>query len=148
MEQITDAQIYEAIGVAVVSCQMFERIFVVAARLAIKQADADTLEDVVPVHSSTAFKQPVKAILNEVSEIGPMPELVERITSLVEDRHRVVHRLTGEVNWPAAATFEERVEIRALCIRVASESKELHGVMVQLLTDWMSRFPALRMPIG
>lgn len=143
MEQISDSQIYEAIGGAVVSSQMFERTFVTAARLAIKQADAETIEDVVPLKAA-AFKQPVKAILNEISEVGPMPDLVSRIATLVEDRHKVVHRLLGEGSWPGEASLQERIAIRDLCIRVASESIELHRIMQKLLTDWMNRFPEFR----
>ena len=143
MEQITDSEIYEAIGAAVISSQMFERTFVTAAKLAIKQADAETIEDVVPLRAN-AFKQPVKAILNEISEVGPMPDLASRIGNLIEERHRVVHRLLGEGNWPGDTSPVARFEIRALCIRVTSESIELNEIMQQLLTRWMGRFPQFK----
>lgn len=56
MSSITDEALCTAVGVAVLSSQAFEKMFVLAARHAIKQSGALTIEDVVPVDALKAFK--------------------------------------------------------------------------------------------
>ncbi|MFV3337872.1 hypothetical protein ACNFB1_11890 [Pseudomonas sp. NY15349] len=147
MEDLSNSDIYQAIGSAVVGSQMFERMFVIAARFAIKQSDIYSFEDIVPLKGGGAFKQPVKAILNEISEDLANPELAKRIESLVEDRHKVVHRLAGEYVWPAETTKEEKREIMDLCLRVSSESAALNKIVFDMMIDWICRFPSMGEPL-
>lgn len=147
MEGLSNSDLYQAIGAAVVGSQMFERMFVVAARFSIKQADIYTFEDIVPLKGEGVFKQPVKAILNEISEKIADPQLVERIESFLDDRHKIVHRLAGEYNWPAETTEEEKEEIMKLCLRVSYESNALNRIVFDMMTEWVCRFPEMGEPL-
>jgi len=145
MENEENSALYKSIGMATVSSQLFEKIFVLAARFAFKQPDVRTIEDIVPVKMDTAFKQPVKALLNEISESGPSQELEDRIITLLEKRHRIIHRIVEETGWPGIqATDEERRQIRQLCDDVVEESKLLSTVLYDLTLKWMVNIPELR----
>jgi nucleoside-triphosphatase THEP1 len=140
-----DSDLYRAIGMATVSSQLFEKVFVLAARFAFKQPDVRTIEEIVPVKTSTAFKQPVKALLKEISGSVPLPELEDRISALIEKRHRVVHRIVEETGWPGkTSTEEQRQDIGQLCDEVISESKLLTDVLYDLMVEWMAKIPELR----
>jgi hypothetical protein len=145
MENEEKSALYKAIGMATVSSQLFEKIFVFAAKFAFKQPDVRTIEDIVPVKMDTAFKQPVKALLNEISEAVPSQELEDRIIALIEKRHRIVHRIVEETGWPGVqATDEERRQIGQLCNDVIEESKHLSTVLYDLTLKWMVDIPELR----
>ncbi|KQV21049.1 hypothetical protein ASC74_18510 [Pseudomonas sp. Root329] len=144
VSEITDSRIYEAIGMAVVAAQMFENIFIIACRLAIKQADATTVEDVVPVQADKALKQPVKALLKELSGVQPIAALEDRVLALIERRHIVVHRLQEATGWPGNVTDQQRIDIRELCIEVSAEGLDLHTTFLQLLGEWGKRFPNMQ----
>lgn len=138
MEAILDETLCGAVGVAVLSSQAFEKMFVLAARHAIKQAGALTIEDIVPVNASKAFKQPVTALLKEISNTVEIKGLEERILRYIEDRHIVVHRLV-EKNWSGEGGREA---IKEICMRVASESIDLHKIFTIMFGEWLTRFPA------
>jgi hypothetical protein len=142
--EVTDGQIYEAIGMAVVSAQLFENIFIIASRLAIKQANVITMEDIVPVQAAKALKQPVKALLKELSGVEPISHLEDRVLALIEKRHTVVHRLQEKTGWPGELNTQQRIAIRELCIEISAESLDLHTIFVQLLGQWAMRFPSMR----
>lgn len=147
MEGLSNSDLYKAIGAAVIGSQMFERMFVIAARFAIKQSGIYTFEDIVPLKGEGPFKQPIKAILNEISNELADPQLVKRIECFLEDRHKVVHRLAGEYTWPAETTEGERREIMELCLRVSSESSSLNQLVFNMMTDWICRFPTMGEPL-
>lgn len=142
MSEISDGQIYEAIGTAVVASQQFEKIFVFAASFAIKQSTVATLEDVVPVNGTKALKQPVMSVLKELTGSAELDGLEARIVALTQNRHIVVHRISGQ--WPGNTSFEERFRIRELCLSVTSESLDLQTIFAHMMGDWSMRFPQLR----
>ncbi len=119
------------------SSQAFEKMFVLAARHAIKQADALTIEDIVPVNASKAFKQPVTALLKQISGSVEIKDLEERILRYIEDRHIVVHRLV-EKDWSGEGGLDA---IKETCMRVASESIELHKIFTIMFGEWLYKFP-------
>lgn len=141
MKAIPDSLLCELIGVAVLSSQAFEHIFVLAAKHAIKQADAQTIEDVVPVNASKASKQPIAAILKEISGDAKIEGFEDRIAALVENRNRLVHRLVSETTW---TDEKDREVIKELCFSVMSESMNLHRIFTQLFGEWLKRFPAMK----
>lgn len=143
MEAISIGDVYEAMGMAVSASQMFERAFVFAANLAIKQHDAETLDQVVPVVANKALKQPIKALLNELSGSVLPSDLENRIAALIERRHIVVHRLAEQTGWPTDHGELQRLEIRQFCLEVAAESLELHTVLILMLADWSKKFPSM-----
>ncbi|MBV7571754.1 hypothetical protein KW846_03480 [Pseudomonas sp. PDM32] len=141
---VEEVDLYKAVGMAVMSSQLFERVFVFAAKFAIKQPDARTVEDIVHVNSATAFRQPIKALLNEISGTAATQGLEDRISVLIEKRHRVVHRLVDETPWPGDVTPEQRQHVYQLCMDVISESKLLTSELADLLCKWMENIPELR----
>lgn len=135
----------ELIGKAVCASQLFEGMFVISMRFAVKQAGAQTIEDVVQISESKAFKQPVKALLNEVSGKPEITQdLEDRISDYLEKRHRVVHRLCMETGWPGQVDKGVETEIRNLCQFVEAESIELAGIVYKMMLGWIAKFPGLQ----
>lgn len=135
--------LFHLVGVTVAASQIFETVFVLGARLALKQANVEVLEDIEPISEAKSFKQPVKALLNELSRAQSLDAGLEaRISRLLEDRHRVIHRLFREFGWPAAMSLCKETEFRQLCARVASESNAMSIIFTDLMLSWMKRFPA------
>src|SRR5438105_12979346 len=124
MSTVHESQtLFHLVGLTVAASQIFEVIFVLGARLALKQADVEVLEDVKPVSEEKSFKQPLKGLLNELSAAQSIdPGLETRISRLIEDRHRVIHRSFREFGWPGPMSPEKEGDFRQLCARVASES--------------------------
>jgi hypothetical protein len=136
--------LFHLVGVGVAASQVFEVIFVIAAKLVLKQPDVQVLEDIEPISQSKSFKQPVTALLRELSKAQAIePELEGRVTRLIENRHRMIHRLFLEFGWPAAIPREKEGDFVQLCARVASESQAISIVFVDLVLNWMKRFPAM-----
>jgi hypothetical protein len=136
--------LFRAVGVAVASAQLFEVVFVIAGKLALKQADIAELERVEPLSASRSFKQPVKALLNELAQAGSVdPKLGEEISRVLEDRHRIIHRAFLECGWPSQMTSEKTAEFVELCAHVNAESQRLAHVFIPLVFAWMSRFTEL-----
>jgi hypothetical protein len=50
----------------------------------------------------------------------------------------VVHRLVTDTAW---LDEDGRGAIKQLCLRVASESIELHKIFTNMFGDWIKRFP-------
>ena len=143
MASVPAQNLFHIVGVAVAASQTFETVFVMTARLALKQADAEVFEDIVPVSASKALKQPIKALLNELGEAQLVePDLEERLSRLIEDRHRMIHRAFQEFGWPSAMSPEKEAAFRQLAIKVAAESQAMSIVFAHLLLTWMKRFPA------
>jgi hypothetical protein len=140
----SQSDLFHAVGVAVASSQIFEVVFVIAGRLALKQADIAELEKIEPLSSSKSFKQPVKALLKELSQVGSVdPKLEDEISGLLEDRHRIIHRAFLESGWPGQMTEQKTAEFVELCARVSSESQRLAHVFIPLIFAWMARFTEL-----
>ena len=100
---VSQDQLYTLIGTAVIASQQFEVIFVLAAKLALKQDNVAVIEDVVPVSQTKSFRQPIAALLKEIRKVRELdPGISARIAALTNDRHRVVHRLALEFGWPVA----------------------------------------------
>lgn len=123
--------------------QIFEVIFVLGARLALKQADVEVFEDIEPLSRAKSFKQPVKGLLKELSQAQSIdPGLETRISTLIENRHRVIHRSFLEFGWPGPMETNREADFRQLCAGVVSESNAMSIVFVDLVLTWMKRFPA------
>lgn len=143
MTSVPELNLFHVVGVAVAASQIFETVFVMSARLALKQSDAEVFEDIVPVSASKALKQPIKALLKELGEAQLLePDLERRVSRLIEDRHRVIHRALHEFGWPTAMPPEKEAAFRQLATKVAAESQAMSIVFVDLLLTWMKRFPA------
>jgi hypothetical protein len=137
-----DESYYRLAGCALAASQVFERIFVIAAKLAIQQGDADTLEEIVPLSASRSFKQPIKAIVQELSKVQAIsPELENRFAELIESRHKLVHRAFAEYGWPLLENDEAAAKFRDLCKLIISESTELTQLLHKVVLAWMLRFP-------
>jgi len=95
------SDLFRLVGTTVAASQIFEVTFVLAARLVLKQPDVLQLEDIEPISQSKSFKQPVKGLLRELSQAQSIPSDLEvRVTSLVENRNRIIHRSFLEFGRP------------------------------------------------
>lgn len=142
---ISNSAVYESIGRAVCASQTFEQMFVLAMRYSVKQSRAETVEEIVQFRLATASKQPAMALLKEVSGNSAVsPELADRISSYLEKRHRVVHRLGLETGWPGISDIDVMKQILELCTDVENESIELAAILSTLFETWVSKFPSLQ----
>lgn len=144
MEDLSDAAIYQAVGLATISAQIFEKVFVVIVRFAVKQDDVYSFEGIKSFETAKAFKQATMSLLNEISGSAHIDLLEDRISQLIDDRHRVVHRLVDEGGWPGLCTDAQRREILELCARVRSESIALNEALTPIMASWVNRFPELK----
>lgn len=138
-----DVGLYAAVGHAVVSAQLFEKLFVITARFAVKQADLQVFEEIKTVEAAAAFKQPIKALLKEVSGDLQSGGLAERIERLIDDRNLLVHRLVDEGPWPGEITETQRAHLFSICTRVSEESSAVVEILNPLMREWMGRFPQI-----
>jgi hypothetical protein len=144
MNDLTDQVAYTALGSAVIASQVFEAAFVTAAKLALQQPDAQTIEDIVPLSISKSFKQPITAILRELNGSGVVDATLEsRVTRLVEQRHRIIHRQFLQGTWPGRPDSDDRLVFYNTCIAVTKESTALAVEFADLLLGWMDRIAAL-----
>jgi hypothetical protein len=135
---------YRIAGQALASAQMFETMFVIAAKLAIQQQNAVTLEDIVPLSTAKSFKQPIKAVLQELGKAQSIAATLEdRIAILIEERHRLVHRAHMEFGWPGFSTEMARVTFSELCDFVTRESIELAIQFHTFILEWLRKFPEM-----
>lgn len=135
---------YRIAGQALASAQMFETIFVIAAKLAIQQQNATTLEDIVPLSTEKSFKQPIKAVLQELGKAQSIVATIEdRIAKLIEERHRLVHRAHMEFGWPTFSSVEAQTTFSGLCDFVTSESIELAVQFHTFILEWLRKFPEM-----
>lgn len=139
MEQESNkVDIFRSVGLAVGASQIFEVVFVLAARFALKQPNITVFKDI----EYTAFKRPIKAILQELSQAASIPDdLANRIETLIDNRHKIVHRAFLENGWPATLTEEKEKQFFHLCINVINESQLLSNELIPILLAWMERFP-------
>jgi hypothetical protein len=81
------------LGGAVMVCQGFEKAFVVVARTAFKNPEALSMSEITSL-SGASFKQPVRALLKELTAAERIDEtLAERIGKLIDDRNMLVHNI-------------------------------------------------------
>ena len=139
---LSEAESYQLAGFALAASQVFEVAFVVAAKLALKQDDANTLDEVVPLSASRSFKQPIAAILKELTAVEKVPaEVEQRMAVLIDKRHTLVHRAFAEFGWPAIETDEAALRFKELCLTIHAESTSLGHQLHLLILAWMKRFP-------
>lgn len=131
----------QAIGVAVFTAQVFEAVFVLVARTALKHPDAQQLEDIAPF-SAKAYKQPVVALLKELTSQDQIDSiLADRIFTLIEDRNLLVHRIflaKGTQSLPDRDFDEGLIH---LCRRIYSESGAVAAELLDLFISYSARFP-------
>ncbi|MFT6904810.1 MAG: hypothetical protein ACJAS1_001464 [Oleiphilaceae bacterium] len=137
-EESNNQNIFHLVGVVVASSQLFETVFILTAKFALKQPDLAVFKDIKP----TAFKQAVNALLNELLHNKKISEeLASRIKILVENRHKIIHRAFLECGWPAPLSEEKERLHSKLCIKVIAESQALSVVLMDILLPWMENFP-------
>jgi hypothetical protein len=129
-----------AIGVAVVVAQMFEAVFVMVARTALKHPDAVQMEDIAPF-SAKAYKQPVTALLRELTDHEQIDcGLADRIFDLIEDRNLLVHRifLARAASDSVENIFDDA--LLHLCRKVYSEAGALSADLLDMFFAYSERF--------
>jgi hypothetical protein len=138
-EAVVDFDAISQLGAAVWTAQMFEGLFVLVARSALKCPDAKEFSDIAPFHQN-AFKQPIGALVKELGQDRQIDrDLAERICSWVELRHTLVHRqvmpliqLSNDAYWQSMKTLSKQLYV---------ESAELCAELMDLFTAYASRMP-------
>jgi hypothetical protein len=131
----------QAIGVAVFSAQIFEAVFVVVARTALKHPHAQQLEDIAPI-SAKAYKQPIIALLKELIPKNQIDSvLADRIFSIIEDRNLLVHRIFLAKGTPSLPDSDFDEGLIHLCRRIYSESGTVAAELLDLFISYSARFP-------
>lgn len=143
MDHPTQKDLFEALGRAVCVSQMFEFTFITAVRLALKQSDASTLEEVIPLSIAKSFKQPITSVLRELAGKDALdPTLENRIVHWTDCRHRIIHRQFPEGGWPTEAETEKLRIFIELCNAVANEGLHLRENSYHSCFNGWSNFPS------
>jgi hypothetical protein len=138
-ERTVDADAVRQLGAAVLTAQMFETLFVLVARSALKCPDAKDFDEIAPFERQ-AFKQPISALVKELGRANQIdPGLADRVFTWVENRHTLVHRHFLE----NAETPQDEYwsSMKDLSKRVFAESAELCGVFVDLFVTYAAKMP-------
>jgi hypothetical protein len=118
--------VYAAIGRAVFFAQLFETALIPIFEFFKMQTEPGYLKNTAGRISAGAFKVPVKNIIKALSTTGSIsPDLEERLSRYVEDRHLLIHRWVQEHGWPDDNDAEGFVPILELANRVEAEAKQL-----------------------
>jgi hypothetical protein len=137
----TAKRYYEAIGQAVYASQIFEFIFVMTVRLALKQEDVTTLEDLVPLSFKKSFKTPVTSLLRDVGTATHLSDdLVARIEDWVQRRHKIIHRKLLEDGWPENHEAAKLAFAIAECKQVSKDGAILAAELCDVLLPWYEKF--------
>ena len=132
-----DADAVRQLGAAVLTAQMFETLFVLVARSALKWPLARDFDEIAPF-GKQAFKQPVAALVKELSSASQIdPDLADRVNAWVENRHALVHRHLLENVEKSDAEYWETM--KALSKLVFTESAELCGVFIALFMPYLAK---------
>jgi hypothetical protein len=152
------------LGAAVIFCQAFEKAFVLVARTAFKNPAAMTLNEITTL-TGTSFKQPIRALLKELTRDDQIDEdLARRIGALIDDRNLLVHNIVHgeqlvnqqtspeesqkqrsaiEGDWSAE---ERRIAVDHAALiyvskKVVRESATLSAELLTLFLNYLERFP-------
>lgn len=138
----TKKRLHDAIGKVVYASQMFEFVFTITVRLAIKQRDVHHKKDFQPIIEATGFKTAVANWLKDpLVKAALSEEQAKRIAQWVEYRHLIIHRWFLEEGWP---TDKEAQKIEAFinkCRTTEYEAYALSAELCDLLIPWKEKFP-------
>jgi hypothetical protein len=131
---------YRALGLAIVVTQTFELSFAFAVRLALRQANAASVEDVQKLDDLNTIKNSAGILLSKLDvQSAYGEEILNRIKDLAERRNRIAHRLALENRWPFDPSLEAAKALREDCDWISLESAELAAVFLEQLSGWMER---------
>ncbi len=122
---------YAAIGKAVFASQMLEAATIPLFELYKMNTQEGYFQKTNGCLPQGAFKNPIKNILKALSaEQKIAPELEDRFSKYLEDRHTLIHRWLQEKGWPDDGDELGFRPIIELAKKVESEAKELTKVLV------------------
>ncbi|MDA1082743.1 MAG: hypothetical protein O2973_13960, partial [Gemmatimonadetes bacterium] len=105
---------------------MFETTLVPIFEFFKMQSDPAYLERTGGYIPAGAFRVPVKSIVRTLADGGNIaPDLEDRLSRYVEDRHTLIHRWVQERGWPDDSDAAGFVPIIELAVRVENEAKSL-----------------------
>ena len=134
-----DFEALRQMGGAVFTAQMFEALFVLVARSALKCPDAKDFDEIAPFPDK-AFKQPVAALVKELGQTGQIdPKLADRINDWVEARHTLVHRLILSKPHMKNADFWQSMKDLSKTVYVTST--ELCLELMEVFVSYAERMP-------
>lgn len=133
-------QVHASIGKAVLAAQYFEQWMVTAyyqLRL-IAEQDFKLSEEQLSDHR--VFRVPTKNLLKALSEKSQISSDFEnRINSLLEQRHIIVHRWFLINGYPSAQTEEKWRELGLLAEFVSREANELSFLLLTALRNCLGQ---------
>jgi len=138
------AQAYQAVGAAVVACQLLEVAFVICVKLVFAQKDARAIADIRPLDRS-AFRPPTMGLLKELgNHIRVDPRFADRLANVVDRRHHLVHRWAFKEKWPADADIEGNRKVIEFGNALARDASALTRLLVHHIHLWIDKFPQIR----
>jgi|RhiMetdeSRZDD1v2_1073273.scaffolds.fasta_scaffold335575_2 hypothetical protein len=134
---------YETIGRAVASCQMFEFLFVACVKLVFKRGLTTAIDDHAPLDHNS-FRPAVKALLNELKDTITVDQHFEkRIKDFTERRHTLIHRWFIQQGWPSSSDGNSVLELLQFAADVTRDALDLSSLLSSYVVEWMSRFPEM-----
>lgn len=136
--QVNDMQIaYTAIGQAVVAAQILETALVPIFAFFRMKTEPGYLEKTGGFVPVGAFKVPIASIVKTLAERGSIaPDLEDRLTKYVADRHSLIHRWVLEHGWPAEGDIAEFAPILELANRVKQEASQLTTMLASHMVKY------------
>lgn len=130
-----------AIGVSVLAMQLFEHVFVMVSKTALKYPEIERFDE-LPDISDSDFRKPVSRLVSELLGANQVDQtLADRIVLLLRDRNEVIHRhLFSYVrdNGSAEGMLES---FGTIARRVYLEAFVLSDDLIQLFGKYVERFP-------
>lgn len=126
---------YTAVGRAIIAAQTLETALVPILELHRVHSEPDRLSRTGGYLSAGAFKVPVSSMVKLLAERGSIaPNLENRLSAYVEDRHLLVHRWIQVHGIP-----ESKADFIALAkhaLRVAQEAHDLTQIFVRYVLKY------------
>lgn len=126
-----------AVGRAVSAVQAFEMVFAVLAESFRMISEPEYLELTQGAFSPSHWKNPTKNLIRRLSERSEIaPELEAEISTLLENRHLLIHRwgIENGLATPEASEYWGRYE--ALAKTVEGESKRITLLLLSYVLKW------------
>jgi hypothetical protein len=128
---------YEAVGRAVLTAQVFEIVFVVCIEL-VQSMRRVNLGESTDLINPNRFRDPTKKLLKELAERNDIDAAFEgQIGDLVEKRHLLIHRWALKNGLPGDSDADEIARLTALAVEVEHASSHITSLLVGYVNKWL-----------
>ena len=137
-----EVRMFAQIGRAVIACQFYEFLFLQVVNQVFRQPMPSSIADVDPL-DHTSFRVATTALLNELKKrVSVDSSFEDRLRSLVDSRHVLIHRWF--IQHGAPTTPEEIERLTILANTVVRDATEMAAVLSRYTIEWGKKIPETR----